>query len=203
MRELPKLQFTSDERRSEKREALVLRVGVISSNESTSFCLVKNISPRGMLVKLFGRAADGACVFVRVGDEPGISGRVAWVNDQFAGIEFIDELRPETLLRVAQKLAPTKRRSSPRVSTAAKVIVRTAGTCSVGTVLDISAMGARVQLGRLIKVGPTAIITLPGFLALRAFARWQEDREVGLAFETPLPIALIASWIDEQVCVRP
>ena len=196
-------EVATNGRRANKREALVLRIGVISSEESTSFCLIKNISPGGMLVKLFGRAAEGALVSIRVGDEPGIAGRVAWVRDQFAGIEFAEELPPEALLRVAQKLAPTKRRSSPRVSTAAKVTVRTAGTLCLGTLLDISTMGARVKLGHPTTAGPTAMIALPDMPAMRAFVRWQEDSELGLAFETPLPIEVIAQWLNERVSVRP
>ena len=189
------------ERRSDRREALVLRVGVISSANKTSFCLVRNISPTGMSVKVFGQTAPGTVVTIRVGDEEPISGRVAWVRDRFAGIEFSERLPPELLLRAAQKLAPTRRRSSPRVNTAAKVLLRTGGMYCSATLLDVSATGARVLLARPGEVGSTVMITLPDVPSIRAFVRWQEGRELGLAFEAPIPIEVIARWLDGRIRV--
>lgn len=191
------------ERRSSVREALVLRIGVISSAERMSFCLVKNISTTGILVKLFGQVALDDRVFVRVGDEEAIAGRVAWVKDRSAGIEFTEELPPAALLRAAQKLLPTRRRSSPRINTAARVIVRTGGHCCQATLCDVSATGARVQLSRPIQISSTAMITLPDFPPMRAFVRWQDDRELGLAFETVIPIEVIANWVNDRVTVLP
>jgi hypothetical protein len=171
----------------------------MSSAERTWFCLVKNISATGMSVKLYGSIAVGTEVSVRVGDEAGICGRIAWASHKLAGVEFDQELPAAALLRVAQKLAPTKRRSSPRIETAAKVTVRTGGKCCLGTLSNISATGARVQLARPTQVSSTAMITLPDVPPLRAFVRWQDGRELGLAFEMPLPIEVIAGWLNGRV----
>ena len=201
---MPKVSTASalvGERRSGKRQKLVLRVGVISSADRTSYCLVRNISPAGMAVKVFGQTTPGSMVSIRVGDEVPIPGRVAWVRDQIAGIEFSEQLPPETLLRAAQKLAPTRRRSSPRVGAVAKVLLRTGGKYCPATLLDVSATGARVQLVKAGAVGSTVMVTLPDVPSIRAFVRWQDDRELGLAFEAPIPIEVIARWLDGRVKV--
>lgn len=67
-------EISLSERRSSIRETVVLRVGVLSSAENTSFCLVKNISSTGMLVKIYGRVEAGTDVSVRVGDESASAG---------------------------------------------------------------------------------------------------------------------------------
>jgi hypothetical protein len=34
---------------------------------------------------------------------------------------------------------------------------------------------------------------------LKAHVRWAEDDEMGLFFESPIPIQIIAGWLDEGV----
>lgn len=189
------------ERRSQKRQRMVLRVGLLSDGRRTSFCLVNNISPTGVRVKLYASIASGSDVTLRVGDEAPVAGRVAWVRDAAAGIEFANALDPGALLRVTQKLPPSSRRSSPRVKTVAKVLLRTGGRSYPGELRDISTSGAKIQVQRRVQLGPSVMITLPGMPPVRSFVRWIADQELGLMFEAPLPIQLIARWIDERVSV--
>jgi hypothetical protein len=191
----------SRERRLATRYKMILRIGLLAHGERSTFCLVKNISPAGAEVRLYGRVPDGADVTLRVGDEDAISGRIAWTHDTSAGVEFHTPLDTTTILRAMQKLPPAKRRSSPRVKVPARVLLRTAGRSYAGTLRDISATGARVGTQRPIRLGPSMMITLPGLPAIKAFVRWNDDTELGLAFESPLPIQLIAEWMGERVHV--
>jgi len=191
----------ANERRSLKRETLVLRVGLLESDGRTSFCLVRNISSGGVQVRLFAPLARGRHVRLRVGDEQPLDGRVIWVREQSSGIKFDCPLDPKTLLRVAQKLAASKRRSSPRVNASARTVLRTAGHSYSAELCDISTAGARVRTQRVVTPGPSVLLTLPGLPPLKAYVRWVADHEIGLSFEAPIPIQVIADWLGDRIHV--
>ncbi len=55
---------------------------------------------------------------------------------------------------------------------------------------------------RPVRLGPSVMVTLPDLPTIKAFVRWQDERqELGLAFEAPLPIQLIAEWMNERMNV--
>lgn len=189
------------ERRERNRQKMVLRVGIIDDGQRPSFCLVRNISPAGVQVKLFNQLARGTEVRLRVGDEDPLAGRVMWVRDKVAGIQFDALLEPERMLRVTQRLAPTKRRSSPRVSAFARATLRTGGRTYSAELCNISASGAKVRMQRTVTLGPSVMLTLPDMSAIKTYPRWVAEHEVGLVFETPLPIQTIADWLDQRVNV--
>jgi hypothetical protein len=180
---------------------MILRVGLLAYGERSTFCLVKNISPMGAQLRLYGRVTEGSNVTLRVGDEDPVSGRIAWVKDVSAGMEFESPLEAATLLRAMQKLPAAKRRSSPRVKIAARVLLRTDGRSYPGELLDVSAIGARIRTSRPVRLGPSILVTLPDLPTIKAFVRWNEGTDLGLAFNEPLPIQLIAEWMNERVNV--
>ncbi len=160
------------QRRKCARETMVLRVGIIEDGQRSSFCLLRNISPAGVQVKLFGDFPQGSQVRLRVGDEDPLLGHVVWVRDQIAGIEFERMLAPEQMLRVAQKLAPTKRRSSPRLSASARAVMRTCGCTYLAELCDISTSGARVRTRTAMTFGPSVTLNLPHLPAIKCYVRW-------------------------------
>lgn len=192
---------SGNERRSVKRETMILRVGLLSHGDRSTFCLVKNISPTGAQVRPYGRLPEGGVVALRVGDEDAVAGRLAWIDADLAGIEFDSPLEATTLLRAVQKLASAKRRSTPRVKAAAKVLLRTGGRNYPAELRDVSAMGARVRSLRDVCLGPSVMVTLPDLPTIKAFVRWKDELELGLVFESPLPMQLIAQWMSERVRV--
>ncbi len=189
------------QRRKRVRETMVLRVGIIDDGRASSFCVLRNISPAGVQVKLFGDISAGTQVRLRVGDEDPLSGHVVWVRDRLAGIEFDRLLAPPPMLRVAQKLASTRRRSSPRLSTSAHAILRTGGRTYAAELCDISTSGARVRARTPTRFGLAVTLDLPQLPPIKSYVRWVADGEIGLTFETPLPIQIISAWIDERVSV--
>lgn len=197
------LQFTNDviERRQRRRQAMVMRVGLIDDGRRPSFCLVRNISPAGVQVELFGRLARGSQVRLKVGDEDPLSGRVMWVRDQVAGIRFHSMLEPERVLQITQKLPPARKRSSPRVSASARIVLRTGGRSYFAELCDISAFGARVRTPKAISLGPSVMLTVPDVPTIKTYVRWVAGQELGLAFESPLSIHIIAGWLEQRVAV--
>ena len=205
MRHLPshcerEVESNFDSRRAE-RQALILRVALISSAARAHFCLVKNISPLGLQVKVFGRFPADAAVTIRVGDEEPLYGRVAWVEQPHAGIEFDSPVDPDALLRIAQKCPVTRRRSLPRATAMARAALRSNGRTYGVELRDISASGAKVRTGRIKSLEGSIVLTLPDLPPMKAFVRWTDGEYAGLSFATPLPIQIIAGWLDERIRV--
>jgi len=187
------------DRRSHERQTIVLRVGLLEAGGRSAFCLVKNISSEGVQVKLYGSLVPDCDVSLKVGDESPIPGKLVWVRDGLGGIRFEKALHPKTLLRVTQKLASANRRSSPRANAAARALLRTRGHTFSAELCDISTSGAKIRTKRPIAPGPSAFLTLPGMPTIKAHVRWVQEDEMGLSFEAPIPIQIIAGWLNDGV----
>jgi PilZ domain-containing protein len=192
-----------EERRREARYTLILRVGVLEQAGRSALCLVKNISSAGVQVKFYSKPAVDHPVALRVADEPPVHGRIVWVEGDVAGISFASELDGPTLLRVQQKLRPNRRRTMPRVNVEAGATVRTGGRTCRAIVSDISSLGARLRTRSPLAMGNRAIVSLDDLPAINAYVRWSDGGESGLAFETAIPMQIIASWIDGRIRVNP
>jgi hypothetical protein len=185
-----------EERRKEARYTLILRAGLIEQEGKTAFCLLKNISTTGVQLKVYGKPALNKDVTLHVADEQPVTGRIAWIRGDIAGMTLKEELDAATLLRVQQKLKANKRRAVPRMSVEASALLRTGGRVFRATVRDISSLGARVTAGAKLRAGDRTIVELTDLPAIRAYVRWTDEPELGLAFETPIPMQLIAHWIE-------
>jgi PilZ domain-containing protein len=187
------------ERRKEARFTMILRVGVLEQNGKSSLCLVKNISTSGVKLKCYARPVVDAEASIRVADEPPLRGRLVWIDNDIVGMSFAEELDAAALLRVQQKLRPNRRRTTPRVDVAASACLRTGGRIYHAAVCDISSVGARIKTITSLKPGDRAIVTLSGLPSLESYVRWSDGNEAGLAFETPIPMQILANWIDGRI----
>jgi hypothetical protein len=122
-----------------------------------------------------------------------------------AGISFQQELDAATLLRVQQKLKPNRRRTTPRVAVETIATLRTAGRTCRGNASDISSLGARVRTRSPLIAGGRVIVTFADLPPINAYVRWSNADESGLVFETPIPMQIVAGWIDrtltKQTCI--
>jgi hypothetical protein len=189
------------ERRKDARHTLILRAGVLDQAGRSFFCLVKNISVSGLELKFYTRPTLGAVASVRVGDEPPVAGTVAWITDDRAGVSFDHELDLPTLLRVRQKLKPNRRRAVPRINVSASASVRTGGRTCRAMVCDISSVGARIRTESALTVGDRAVVEFSNLPSITAYVRWNDGDESGLVFETPIPMQIIAQWIEGRPLV--
>lgn len=190
------------DRRSGKRHTLVLRVAVVDDGKRPSFCLLKNISPDGVQVKSYAPMEIGAMVTLFVGEEKPAAGQVVWYRDRLAGIKFEQPLPPDALLRVEQKVCEGRRRALPRLHTEAAGKLRIHGRAYPGTLRDISASGAKLEIRTALPASGAALLELPDLPPIDAFIRWSEEQEVGLSFASPLPIQMIADWLVDRETVK-
>jgi hypothetical protein len=177
---------------------MVLRVALLDSQWGASFCLLKNISSSGVQIRLFAPLEAGSAIRLRVGDEDSVEGSVAWVLKDTAGITFKRGLAPGDLLRVRQKFAARRRRSSPRVEVGGQAIIATGGGTYAVELRDLSTSGAKVRTRLPIGPGRTAILSLPDLPRLKSYVRWSQHLDLGLVFETPIPVHILASWLEDR-----
>ena len=187
------------ERRKEGRFTLILRVGVLEQSGKSSLCLVRNISTLGVQLKCYSNPKVDAPASIRVADEPEVLGRIIWLNDAIAGMTFDQELDAATLLRVRQKLKPNRRRAMPRLDVQASAILRVGGKTTRADVCDISSLGVRVRTTLPLRSGDRAIVEFSDLPSLPGFVRWADGHHAGLAFETPIPMQIIAHWIEGRI----
>jgi hypothetical protein len=186
----------AEERRKEARYTLILRAGLIEQDGKTSFCLVKNISATGVQLKVYAQPVMDGNATLHVADETPVTGRIAWVSGDSAGMTLTQALDAATLLRVQQKLGANKRRAVPRMRVEASALLRTGGRVLRATVRDLSSLGARVSANSKLHPGDRTIVELRNLPAINAYVRWVDGADVGLAFETPIPTQIIAQWIE-------
>lgn len=189
------------DRRSQERQLMILRVGLLQQAGKPFFCLARNVSSAGMQVRLYSSAARLGDVVVRIADENPIPGQIVWIENGNAGIGFDSGIDPATLLRLQQNLSPIRRRSTPRVKATSYVALHTDGRIIQAVLRDISCTGARVTTVRSLEIGGRARVRLPDLPELTAYVRWTECSESGLVFETPIPIHVIGKWVDGRLRV--
>lgn len=190
-----------EERRRGERHKLILRVAVLEQAGTSALCLVKDVSPIGVRVKLYSRTSVGAEVIIQVADELPVAGRIAWIEGDVGGISFHNRLDAPILLRVQQKVTPVRRRGTPRVTVEASAILRTGGRVCRAAVCDISSFGARVRTRSVLATGAQAVVAFPDLPSINAYVRWTDDTESGLAFDAPIPMQVISHWIEGRARV--
>lgn len=189
------------ERRSGARHTLVLRIGVLEQAGKSFLCVVRNISSTGVQLKLYAKPLGDREASIRIADEPSIKGRIVWMKDDAAGINFDDELDPSTLLRVRQKLNPHRRRSMPRLPLRMSALLRAHGKRHEVSIRDISSLGARIGADHALRPGDRVMLELAGLPLLTAFVRWCDEEEVGLVFAAPIPMHILAHWVDDHISI--
>lgn len=183
-------------RRTAERQKLILRVGLLEQDGREIFCLVRNISPAGVQVKPYGQVLEGAAISLRVGDENSIPGTAIWIRDGLMGIRFRQNLNPQALLRIGQKMAAQRRRNAPRMATDLKGCLRTAGQKYSAIVCDLSTTGARLRLKNPIAFGESGRLEVLGLPSIKAYVRWSCGPEYGVSFDTPLPMQILADALS-------
>lgn len=180
---------------------MILRVGLLEQAGRPFFCLVRNVSPTGIQVKLYNSRTRIGEAAIRVGDESVIAGQIVWVKGGHAGISFIGDIDPALILRLQQRLGPAGRRATPRAKATSCAAVHVGKRVKQAVLRDISCMGARIATSRPLESGALACIRVPDLPEIKARGRWSERSEAGLAFETPLAIGLISQWLDGRLRV--
>lgn len=185
----------STERRAINRTIAVYRPVLIETDDSVGFCLLRDLSPGGMMGVVYTEFAPGRRVSVHFQADYVLSGSIAWSKDQRIGIRFDKEIDVEKLLQ-----ALSRTNLGTRVNRAPRLRIQCTGELvseghSLPIVLqDISQRGIKV-FASPVSPRTEGIVRLEGMPPRKAVVRWAKGEMAGLSFNTPLPFDELAQWV--------
>ena len=183
------------ERRSSERISSVYRPVLIETEEFAGFCLVKNLSPGGMMGFVYAQFALNQPVTVQFHPDHVVSGTISWSKDGRIGIQFDEEIDVEKILRkLADKHVGTKINRSPRLQIECEGALEFDGRSIPIKLRDISQKGIKVEVFYL-KPGDEVIVRLPGIEPHKALVRWTQSGLAGLNFIRPISFEELATWV--------
>jgi len=183
------------ERRLSERHLKILRVGTLIVGGRRELCLIRNISAGGLMAHVYSRLAAGARVEVELKTRQPVAGRVVWVREANAGIQFDRAMDVAELLANPAVLDNGWRPRTPRVEIDRMATLRSGARTWWVQARDISQSGVKVETDQPPEPGTEIMLTLEGFRPLAGVVRWGSDAECGIAFNQFIPFGELIDWL--------
>lgn len=183
------------ERRDSERHLTLFRVGSVTIGDRRELCLIKNISAGGMMVRAYCSLEANARVSVELKRGEQIEGKVSWIQEGSAGIEFDERVDVVELLATSMD-GPRPR--MPRVEVRCIASVRHGSQVYGMRAHDISQGGIKVESVRDLAIGTEVLVTLPGLPSQTGVIRWKDGRCYGITFSRLLALTELVEWLQQQ-----
>ena len=183
------------ERRDSERHLTLFRVGSIHIGERRELCLIKNISAGGMMIRAYCALQPNTRVFVELKRGEQIEGKVSWIQEGSAGIEFNERVDVVELLATSMD-GPRPR--MPRVEVRCIASVRQGSQVYGMRAHDISQGGLKVESTRDLVIGTDVLVTLPGLPSQPGVIRWKDGRCYGITFQHLLALSELVEWLQQH-----
>ncbi len=186
------------ERRSEERGATVFRPVLIETEDFAGFCLVRNLSPRGLRGKVYTTFAPPQPITVQFTCAELVRGTLVWCKDGHVGVSFA---QPIDVPRVLADLSQNE--IDGRISRSLRLPIQCTGEFVIegrthrADVQDISQRGLKV-LSSYVRPGEELTVVLEGLEKRKAIVRWSQAGMAGLNFLRPLSFCELAQWVVER-----
>lgn len=187
------------DRRSDDRSKIsVYRSAMLRWSGYESLCLIRNISPGGLMGKLHTSLPPGEPVQVEIRSGSEIAGRVAWCDNGMVGVQFDERIDVLEVLHAPVHGEPGLTQRMPRLRIACPVSLMAEGMRQTLTLVDVSQGGAKVEADFL-REGDEVTIGIRGLDPHRGVVRWAHDGRAGIAFLAAIPFDTLAKWaLDRQ-----
>lgn len=187
------------ERRAEERAATVFRPAIISNEGVRGLCLLRNVSPTGMMAKVYSPVASGASVTVEMNAHLSAIGTVIWSEDGRIGVRFHDRINIDEVLTEIGGKGPGNKVNRPlRLEIDASGELEIDARILTFAVLDISQRGLKVKVPASLRPSDEVMIRINGLDHRKAVVRWTSFGEAGLNFTRPLGMDELATWVIRQ-----
>lgn len=190
------------ERRRSDRQITVLQVAKLITHHCEELCIVRDISAGGLRAEIYCRVQVRDRVWVQFKSGHEIAGRIAWTEDQFAGIAFDQPIDTAEILVRRDKDLEGRPLRAPRLRVAIPGTLRVRGEQSPVQLCDISQHGCRLRTAQLLKPGTGCEIALAGLGFRTASVRWGRDGEAGVMFHERLSYPDFALWRHRASATR-
>jgi len=188
------------ERRHGARHIAVMRVAKLHTRHGEELCLVRNISSGGLMANIWSDLALGDPLTAEFKSGHRASGRVVWRRENRVGMQFDEDADVATVLGGDEDPAPGFHPRAPRINITARGRLRCGARYYAIDLRDISQGGARItsadpQVWE--KIDGPIVLSVTGLPPIEGTARWHDASNAGLAFNTPIPLDMIARWIAQ------
>lgn len=189
----------ADERRNAERSITVFRPALIRIGEFRSLCLVRNVSSRGFMAKVYSPILAGTPIEVEFGAGISAAGTVAWAKERQIGVKFDGRIDVAAILTETGKRGPGNTVNRPlRLEIDAQGEMEHGGRVLAFEIQDISQRGLKAKISVTLRVSDEVMIRVAGLDQRRAVVRWTRAGEVGLNFTRPLGMDELAAWVVSQ-----
>jgi hypothetical protein len=186
------------DRRTAERHIKILRVGTIVVDGRRELCLIRNISAGGLLAHVYSKLAPGDGVEVELKTRQPVAGRVVWVREANAGIQFACAVDVAELLSNPPLLDNGWRPRTPRVEIDRMATLRAGARTYWVQARDISQSGVKVETDQPPAAGAEVVLALEGFRPLAGQIRWSSDQSCGIAFNALIPFGELIGWLKRD-----
>lgn len=186
------------DKRTESRAAAVFKPVLIETDQFAGFCLVRNISPHGMMGEVYTSFAEHIPITVHFSTHCVVRGSVIWSKERKIGVRFVEAVNvADVLSDVATKTVEGRVIRSPRVP------IHCEGELIIGNrslaieVRDISQRGVKVRAS-FIQRFDVVDVQIKGLKRRKAVVHWTKDGMAGLKFDLPFSFEELALWLVRQ-----
>lgn len=184
--------------RTESRASTVFRPVLIETDGFFSFCLVRNISSKGLMGDVYASFAEGLRISIQFGSKKKIAGRLIWNRMGRIGVEFDEEIDlAKVLSDLGQKVVDGEMNRAPRLPMFCNGELEVDGRTLRVEVLDISQSGLKVRAD-FIRPSDEVLALLNGMGRRKAIVRWTHAGAAGVNFIQPLSFKELAQWVISQ-----
>ncbi len=183
------------ERRRDERHLKILRVGTLIADGRRELCLIRNISAGGVMAHVYSKLVPGQRVSVELKSHQPVDGRVVWMREANAGIQFDSAMDVAELLANPQLLDNGWRPRTPRVEIDRMATLRVGATINWVHARDISQSGVKIETDQPLEPDTEVVLTLEDFRPLHGVVRWGAGDHCGLAFNQLIPFGELIAWL--------
>lgn len=185
------------EHRRHARAISVMLVARVAGAWGDSLCLVRNVSPFGLMAEVPAPPRPGDPVTLELSSAIRIDAVVRWSRDNRFGVAFDREIDLLAALGEQRRRVLQKRDRAVRFSRDASARILTDNEALEAQLVDISCKGLCLApiSGRVASLLPVKV-SLDGLPTLVGETRWATAGKVGVSLQKPLPYRLLASWLE-------
>lgn len=183
------------DRRRDTRHLKILRVGTLIAGDKRELCLIRNISAGGLMAHVYSPLEMGQEVSVALKSHHLLHGRIIWLKDGNAGIEFDELIDVEEMLSNPALLENGWLPRMPRVEVDWLATVRQGSQTIWVTLRDISQGGVKLEADQPLEAGQQIVMTIDKFRSINGVVRWYEGGVGGIAFNEIIPFQELMSWL--------
>jgi hypothetical protein len=193
------LEVPTMERRSDDRSKIsVYRSAMLRWSDYEALCLIRNISPGGLMGKLHTSLPPNEPVTVEIRSGNHISGRIAWAADGMVGVQFDEKIDVLEVLHAPIHGEPGLTQRMPRLRVTCPVGLVAEGMRVNAMLVDVSQGGVKVEADFL-REGDEVTVSVRGLDPHRGVVRWVREGRAGVAFLAAIPFDTLAKWaLDRQ-----